>query len=412
MMCDSECGPTTNYFYFQLLPEQLLTRHCPLHSTVNTLLILLLGLVTRPSSGGGLLPQLLSHQQALCHLSKLFSMKVKLSILFLSPSIANTLEGFAFSRAPTDPSYQFDISGVFANGTTFFFAAPVTAAPTISTSGNGVSGDWGNGLGYFEVAPDRSQVVLTFNNEAAGFKGSIVMKNQGTPPRVPCNTSFSDPYFTTLSAGKTLNPNETILYEQTGWAVTMPRAAATVKLEILGSAFELDDAVGYHDHNWASKPLDQYAYTWLTGQGSCGPFDLSYLEVQALGSPRSNDVTNGFLAYEGEYLQNECSLYGSKAKDYSNITLTGQTVDPITSQTIPTGIILDYFLANGSHYQFPLTNSVQNPDQIPYHRWTLTGKGGLVGGPQYDCLLIGDWLNPGLATYTEGKSIFEEQALS
>jgi hypothetical protein len=171
------------------------------------------------------------------------------------------------------------------------------------------------------VAPDRSQITITFNNQASGFSGTIIMKNQGISPRVPCNTSPSDPYFGTLAKDKSLNPNETILYEQTGWAVTIPRGDATIDLEIHGSPLK-GTAVGYHDHNWTSQPLDTFAYTWLTGQGSCVPFDLSYLEVQARGSPRSNDITNGFLAYNGQFLQNECSLYGSKKNDYSTITLT------------------------------------------------------------------------------------------
>ncbi|KAB5562927.1 hypothetical protein GE09DRAFT_1110316 [Coniochaeta sp. 2T2.1] len=319
-------------------------------------------------------------------------------------------KGFAFTRAPTDPDYRFDISGVFPNGTTFFFSTPVSA-PALSTAGDGVSGNWGNGLGKFVVAPDRSRVDITFNNDAAGFSGSIVMINQGTPPRTPCN-NLDDPYFGSLANGLSLNVNETVLFKRTGWAVTMPRAASTVNVKIQGSPFVIENGIGYHDHNWAPQSIDKFGYTWLTGQGSCGPFDLSYLEVQGRGSPRSRDITNGFLAYDGHFLQNECSLYGSKTKDFHTITLTGQVFDPASGVDVPTGLTLDYHLANGSHYHFVLKNSVQNPSRKVYHRWPLYGRGGLVGGTQYDCLLISDWLNPGLATYKQGESIFDQQPLS
>lgn len=262
----------------------------------------------------------------------------------------------------------------------------------------------------FALSEDRQCLTITFNDRENGLTGSIAFKNLGTPAHGPCNASTSTPpYFDSLASGQSLNADEVILYEQTGWAITMPRAAAVVDITVNGSPLLLDNAIGYHDHNWAPQPLDQFAYTWLTGQGSCGPFDLTYLEVQALGSPRSGDILKGFLAYNGEFLQNECSLFGQKTVDTINITLTGQTTDAATGQAIPTGMILDYTLANGTHYVFTLTNSVENPAQIPYHRWRLGGSGGEVGGPQHSCLLIGDWLNPGLAVYTEGESIFEEQ---
>ncbi|KKO96892.1 hypothetical protein THAR02_11001 [Trichoderma harzianum] len=316
-------------------------------------------------------------------------------------------EGFAFSRAETDPDYRVDVSGVFPNGTTFFVSMPVTDVPTIETKGQAVYGNWGD-KGIFSLSEDRSSLSLTFNNPEQGLTGTVDFKNLGTPPHGPCDETA--PYFSTLAYGKNLNDNEKVLYEQTGWAITMPRAATVVDIVVQGSHLSLNNAIGYHDHNWAPIPLDKYAYTWLTGQGSCGPFDLTYLEVQALASPRSHDILKGFVAYNGKYLQNECSLYGdNKAMDTINITLTGETTDPNTQQSIPTGMVLDYTLRNGTHYVFNLHNSVQNPSQIPYHRWRLGGTGGIVGGQQYECQLIGDWLNPGLATYSQGGNIFETQ---
>ncbi|KAH8886081.1 hypothetical protein GQ53DRAFT_828449 [Thozetella sp. PMI_491] len=321
-------------------------------------------------------------------------------------------EGFAFTRAPADPTYRFDVSGVFPNGTSFFISTPVAQKPSIVTAGEAVVGTWG-GLGSFALSGHRQNLVITFSDINNGLTGTIAFQNGGTAAHGPCQETGVPPYFTPLASGQTLNANEAILYEQTGWAITMPRAATVVDITVDGSALYLDNAIGYHDHNWAPQAINQFAYTWLTGQGSCGPFDLTYLEVQALGSPRAKDILKGYVAYNGRVLQNQCSLFGEgRATDTISVELTGQTTDPVTNQQIPTGLILDYTLGNGTHYKFTLQNSVQNPSQIPYHRWRLSGSGGQVGGPQYSCLLIGDWLNPGLATYTEGQSIFTEQSLS
>ncbi|KAK5999052.1 hypothetical protein PT974_01439 [Cladobotryum mycophilum] len=274
------------------------------------------------------------------------------------PSVeVNFYKGFAFSRGPNDPSYRFDVNGVFPNGTSFFISQPITDDPVIRTSGEAVSGNWG-GLGTFSMSGDRKHLAVTFNNSQHGLTGTITFNNLGTPAHGPCSDSTKvAPYFTPLASGKTLNANEALLYQKTGWAISMPRAATVVDLTIDGSHLFLDNAIGYHDHNWAPVGLDKFAYTWLTGQGSCGPFDLTYLEVQALGSKRSGDILKGFLAYNGKYLQNECSLYGDKKVDTLSVELTGQTTDSVTKQQVPTGLTLDYTLANGTHYVFNLHNS-------------------------------------------------------
>lgn len=82
--------------------------------------------------------------------------------------VAKVLKGLHLAALP-----QIQVT----NGATFFFAVPVTDAPTISTFGNSVSGNWRSGLGEFHVAADCSEVNLCFNSEEFGFRRSIVMKN-------------------------------------------------------------------------------------------------------------------------------------------------------------------------------------------------------------------------------------------
>lgn len=292
------------------------------------------------------------------------------------------------------------MSGVFPNGSTFFFATPVTTPPSVFTSGQDVAGVWGDD--GFALFNDANNILLEFGG-STGVDGLVSFARDKTPAHVPCGTSTQgSTYFDSLAQGLTLNPAETNLFTNVGWAIEMPRATAKVLLDINGTPFTLS-GVGYHDHNWSPMTFDKFAYTWVLGLGSCGPFDIGYIEVQALNSTRAHDIVQSSLAYNGEFLQSECHLYPSPGV---TIDFVGQTVDAVTGQTVPTGFSITYTLNNGTTYQFNLTNSVENPALPVYHRWGMSGSGGRVGGPQYKCSVLGDWLNPGLAVYTEGSSIF------
>ncbi|GIJ90990.1 hypothetical protein Asppvi_009955 [Aspergillus pseudoviridinutans] len=314
--------------------------------------------------------------------------------------------GFPFTRTPETPEYQVDVSGVFPNGTTFFVTATAETLPRIVSGldGQAVSGLWGSEAG-FEVTRDLNKVALAFNQKPAGVRGGAIFERDRTPAHVACEATTSGSFYFDSVARAPLSPSQHLLYDETGWAIAMRRANASVSVDIGGTWFNLTGR-GYHDHNWAPESLDTYIYTWLFGAGSCGPFDLGYVEVQPLNSTRKDDVVQGTLAYEGQILQTECNLYGTRSSSIVTVELVGKALDPITGQTVPTGVNLEYILGNGTHYQFNLTNTVTNPDQVPYKRWRYGGSGGQLDGPQYECSVIADWLNPGLAEYTPGENIF------
>ena len=318
-----------------------------------------------------------------------------------------TLTGFAFTLGPGDPRYQFDVSGVFPNGTTFFISAPVATFPTFVTNGQDISGNWGEAA--FSLFEDSSSMVLAYNSSSAGVTGGVTFKRDKTSAHVPASPNTQGvPYFSALAQGQTLNSAEMTLYTESGWVIEMPRATAEVSLDIGGTEFKLS-GTGYHDHNWAPVDFGQITYTWVLGLGSCGPYDIGYFEVKAVDSTRDADIVQGSLAYNGEFLQTEAHRFGSKPTvNTVDFQLTGETVDPVTQQAVPTGVDVTYTIADGTVYQFNLTNSVTNPALPIYHRWRLVGTGGEVGGEQYQCALIGEWLNPGLAVYSEGGNIFAD----
>jgi hypothetical protein len=318
-----------------------------------------------------------------------------------------SMTGFAFTLGPGDPRYQFDVSGVFPNGTTFFISAPVATLPTIVTKGQDVIGNWGEA--GFALFSGSSSMVLDYNSPSAGVTGGVTFLRDKTSAHVPGSPNTQGlPYFSSLATGQPLNAAEETLYTESGWVIEMPRASAHVLLNIGGTEFKLN-GTGYHDHNWAPVDFGQITYTWVLGLGSCGPYDLGYFEVKAVDSTRDADIVQGSLAYNGKFIQTQAHLYGSKpAVNTVDFQLIGQTVDPVTQQTVPTGVDVTYTLTNGTVYQFNLKNSVTNPALPVYHRWRLTGTGGKVGGQQYKCALIGEWLNPGLAVYKEGENVFAD----
>ena len=321
--------------------------------------------------------------------------------------------GFIFTSAPSDPSWRFDVSGVFPNGTFFFVSTPVSAPPTISTpGGEAVQGNWGDGLGTFSIAPDRSTMNLTFASPGTAVEGTVRFTNEGTPANTACSASTADPpYFESAAAGQSLSASENILYNQLGWAVTAPRNTVEMDLKINGTPFQLTGTTGYHDHNWGPARFDTFVYTWVVGVGSCGPYDLAYAGARPFGSGRDRDVVGGFLAKDGAILQDQCELFGSQSSNNITIQFGGQALDEATNTTVPTNLTLTYDVPGSGTYQFNLYTSVIGSDVGDlYKRWRLGGTGGLLGGEQFDCGLVVDWLNPGQATYSEsGPNIFDQQ---
>jgi hypothetical protein len=129
------------------------------------------------------------------------------------------------------------------------------------------------GLLAFDLSSDIKDIALTFDMPDFSFSGTVGYVRDKTPPHCPCDPSTSGSlYFESLAQNEQLNPSETLLYTETGWALVMPRATVTVSVNVGGTQFSL---VGTRYHDWAPHTLDTYIHTWLTNQGSCGPFDLA-----------------------------------------------------------------------------------------------------------------------------------------
>jgi len=307
-------------------------------------------------------------------------------------------EGYPFQVGPRDPSlpeFYIVINGFFPNGTQFALTIPASSA-TVTASGQTVAGVWGD-VASFKGSPDISTWTATFTAPAYGLEG-IFRLTSNAPHHFGCN-STTDPYFTSAVAGQTLSDAETVLYEELGWATSIPGGRATVDMVIDGSPLKIN-GFGYHDANWSPQPINALVSTWQFGSAQAGPYDLSYISVTPVNSTKI--LNTGFLSRNGVILQNQCSLQGTKSNDHSIVTPYGVQHDTVAGVDVPAGYIIGYILENGEKFSFNLTAeaNAQNPDVNVYHRWVGTVTGGEVGGTQYSGLTVFEWLNPGLATYT------------
>ncbi|KAK0755648.1 hypothetical protein N5P37_011803 [Trichoderma harzianum] len=333
------------------------------------------------------------------------------------PSIEVVLyEGFVFTRGPSDPSFQVDISGTLPNGTQFFIVIPADTA-TVTESEERVTAVWKDPSGetiaslLSTTGPPRTFDV-SFNYPPLGISGSVSLVGTNTPPHTGCsgNTSGSRYFDPAIPAGANFNDAQTEFFTNLGWAIAMPgTTSAKVNIVLDGHSASFEGA-GYHDKNWADKPIDQYLNTWLFGLGSCGPYHVAFVEAQPLNSPHKDDFMSGYLSFDTEILQSQCTTFSNlpyPKPNTFNFNISGTADSPAAGVNLPTNMFAEYVIHNGSRYQFDLNLLPGTPALPIYNRWRAVGKGGLVGGKQYDCTILGEWMNPGAVPYTDGANIFE-----
>lgn len=129
-------------------------------------------------------------------------------------------------RDPTLPEYYITINGFLSNGTAISLTIPSDTGDITTTDGSEeVTGTWGT-VGSFHLEPDFSSWTVNFTAEEYGLTGKIVFIPNSAEHHFACNTT-KEPYFSgavesLVSNGTTLSDAEDILYNQLGWATTIP----------------------------------------------------------------------------------------------------------------------------------------------------------------------------------------------
>ncbi|TCD68463.1 hypothetical protein EIP91_010749 [Steccherinum ochraceum] len=309
-------------------------------------------------------------------------------------------QGYPIQVGPknaSQPEYYMDIHGFFPNGTNFALTIPADSGVVTKGSGEEVNGKWGS-VGSFHTSKDLRTFAVQFEAAKYGLTGSVTLSSTGNAAHhFGCNTTHG-PYFSSAVKGqKSLSTAEDLLFNKLGWATTIPGGNAQVAVKIGDTQLSFTGA-GYHDANWAPAPLNKIVSSWSFGSAQVGPYDLSYVLAQPLGSSNPRVLNTGYLSRNGVVLQNQCSVNGTKTKDMSLIKPYGSQMQ--AGVTVPKGYVIEYVLANGESFSFNLTSSGVNPSQNIYHRWVGTAVGGKKGEKPFEGSTVFEWLNPGLVPYS------------
>ncbi|KAI0824026.1 hypothetical protein BC628DRAFT_1323523, partial [Trametes gibbosa] len=279
------------------------------------------------------------------------------------------------------------------NGTVFAYTIPASSS-SVTYQGEAVTGSW-PGAGLFHNSADLKTFTVALDAPELGVTGALEITSDG-PSHFGCNTTSSAYFESVVPADATLTENEEIFFKQLGWATSQPGGSAKVAVVLSGTPLVFSGK-GYHDANWMPRPIDAFMDDWYFLDAQVGPYDLSAVFSAITGSTR--DFNTGFLEHAGTILQNQCSLAGTRTKDFVTITPYGLAFDQPSGVNVMKGFVLDYTLPNGDEYRFNLTGQSLVLDTPIYHRWVGSAVGGKVGGEQFTGLAMYDWLNPSLRPY-------------
>ncbi|KAG6902667.1 hypothetical protein C0995_013359 [Termitomyces sp. Mi166 len=308
------------------------------------------------------------------------------------PSIEIVLKhGNTFQYGSSNtPLYPVEINGFDQDGLPFAQTLVFNTSSVYPTESGDTFGSWGDNEITFVATSDRKKFTVFLNTTYA--TGTIVINNESSA-RTGCGgTDLSDsPFFSNLvSDGRELTAAEVILYQKTGWRITIPGGSSTVDVVLGGKAVQFCGA-GYKDSNWGPNAMNDFIESWYVLIAQVGPWSF----VTFSGSPTNgtNSINSGHLSYKGKFVTSQCNIIGERSTDISVITPSGQVVD--SGVIAPTAFDVTFVLPDGQNVSFHADNIAVNPTVSVYHRWVAKYTGGAVGGHQYESYGITEWMNAG-----------------
>ncbi|KAJ6535116.1 hypothetical protein B0H19DRAFT_1271765 [Mycena capillaripes] len=204
----------------------------------------------------------------------------------------------------TAPSTTLYLSVSFPNGTFLTLPQPFANNATVTTEGNGSSGNW-SGSGFsWSYSPYLGYTILIDSLEL-DVQGSINLTPVSSA-HYPCGPAV---------AGQNMQVGPHI-----GWANAVPDAASTVGLVVGGTPLAFSGA-GYHDkvrkilsrhqipssippphlnRNWSDQPFTENVASWYWGHGRLGPYSIVWFD---------------FLAVNGTEYHSGPSHFGRRERD-------------------------------------------------------------------------------------------------
>ncbi|RTE82733.1 hypothetical protein BHE90_002736 [Fusarium euwallaceae] len=247
-----------------------------------------------------------------------------------------------FKQYPHPLSVQ--VSGVFPNGTGFYYAALADEGVSITNGPQGIQGTW-KGIGSFKGSSlDKPNVEysIKLDSPEMGISGKIKFKSTA-PAHYPCDLNGA------VGVTQNLLPG---LY----WANAVPDAETVVDLKVKDTAIQFKDGVGYHDKNWGNQSIIDGPKYWDWGHGK--------------------ETRRSFVVKNGKVLMVSCDPKSMQVRQKG-----GKAAWPPTTGLLETdGLSILYTLPDGQELVVDVTTEIIVRDESgAYQRANGIIKGGIKG---------------------------------
>ncbi|KAJ4326098.1 hypothetical protein N0V94_000260 [Neodidymelliopsis sp. IMI 364377] len=258
------------------------------------------------------------------------------------------------------------VSGIYPNGTDFYFEAMADAGVSINSGPDGIIGDW-KGIGSFKgSALDRPDVKYTIDLDSPqmGVHGSITFKALA-PAHYPCDLNGA------VGAEQSLLPG---LY----WANAVPDANTVVSLRVGDTNMSFKDGIGYHDKNWGDKSVIDVPRYWDWGHGHIGPYSVVWYNLLDY---EGNESRRSYVVKDSQVLLVSCSSDKLIVRQKG-----GKAAWPPTTGLLETeGISVNFTLPDGQILAIDVTTEfIVRDEKSTYQRANGVLRGGIVGEKVYE----------------------------
>ncbi|KAK1543971.1 hypothetical protein CPAR01_04604 [Colletotrichum paranaense] len=264
-----------------------------------------------------------------------------------------------FSQYPHPLAAQ--VSGVYPNGTDFYFEAMADAGVHLTNGPRGIAGDW-KGIGSFSgTSLDKPDVEYTINIDSKdmGIYGKISFKAIA-PAHYPCDLNGA------VGVSENLLPG---LY----WANAVPDAETVVDLAVKDTVIAFDDGIGYHDKNWGNQSIIDGPRYWDWGHARFGPYSIVWYNLLDYDG---NESRRSYVAKDGEVLLVSCDMASMEVRQRGGKAAW----PPITGLLETEGLSVKYNLTNGDVMEVDITTQfIVRDEKGAYQRANGLVKGGIIG---------------------------------